>query len=392
MKVIVIGGGMSGLTYAILSAKNGNQVEIFERNSRVGKKISMTGNGKCNIGNLHVTNEFYNKSKLVESVLGKITVAEYIKFLSCVGIIIKDKNGCLYPITESASSVVDCLRLAAEKLGVKICTDFNVTSVSVKDNKYLVCVEDNKYFCDKVVIACGLMSQAESPNIGNLIKSQYLTSFSPSLVPVKVKEKLGLLNGIRQETSVKLISDGTILATQHGDVQFKDYGLSGICILNLSAQIARDIVQGIKRNYVFEVDFCDSLSEGDLENILKERIRRNLPTSELFLGILKNKVAEYVLKSCKNISALELCHAAKHAIFSFEKLLDYSMSQVTCGGVDERYLNIDSLQLPNGVVVLGEALNVDGICGGYNLFFAGASALSCFTVEERSKLYNSPIF
>ena len=381
MKTLVIGGGMAGLTYAIVALKNGIDVTIAERNSRVGKKIAMTGNGKCNIGNANVSCNCFNDSAVVKQILQQIDVCEYTQFLNSCGIFTHtDDMGRMYPLSDSASNVVDCLRHQFAKHGGKLLADTNVQNVTIKGNKYLL--DGISY--DKVVLACGSGSQCQMPNLP-LVDKSWLTPTAPSLVPVRVSQMDGVLNGIRAKAIVTLLADGQNIGCESGEVLFKDYGLSGICIFNLSALIARNNVKGKKHNYTFSIDLVPTMSLNQLAEILCAR-EASGEKDKLFYGILHNKLAESIAKRGK--SAYQQAQIAKNFTFSLEKLLDYTMSQVTAGGIDEKYLNLQNLTLPNGAIALGEMLNVDGICGGNNLYFASASALYTFTKEQRQKAYN----
>lgn len=381
MKTLVIGGGMAGLTYAIVALKNGIDVTIAERNSRVGKKIAMTGNGKCNVGNANVDATCFNNSQIAKNVLAEISVNEYVQFLNSCGIFTHtDELGRMYPLCESASNVVDCLRHQFAKNGGKLLTEVNVEAVTMQKGKYLF--EGILY--DKLVLACGSGSQAPQPNLP-LVKPEWCTKTFPSLVPVRVTKMDGALNGIRAKCNVTLLADNAPVATESGEVLFKDYGLSGICIFNLSAIIARNLVAEKSHSYVFSIDLVPTLTFEQLWQIVSKR-EADGEKDKLFYGILHNKLAESIAKRAK--SAYEQCKLAKNFTFTFEKLLDFTMSQVTAGGIDERFVDT-ALTLPNGVVALGEMLNVDGICGGNNLYFASASALYTFNKSARQKAYNS---
>lgn len=389
MKTLVIGGGMAGLTYAVIACKNGQAVTVVERNSRVGKKIAMSGNGKCNIGNVGVNADCYNKSAVVNKVLEAIPVSEYRRYLESAGIYtFEDAEGRLYPLNESASNVVDCLRYQVEKYGGKIICDSEVFSVKPIDKGFEVLINRANYRFGKVVMACGSKSQALETHVDAVVPKEYITPLSPSLTPIKTRTIESVLNGIRVKARVSLL-DGTLpIAHEQGEVLFKDYGLSGIAVFNLSAVIARRTVAGKRGDYKIVLDLFPKFSQWDLEEILYWRLKSGDEPKRLFYGLLHNKVAEVVLKRCDGVADInKLAYTAKNFTFDFDKLLDYSMSQVTAGGVNERYLNINSLTIPNGVTVLGEALNVDGVCGGNNLYFAAASALYTFTPEQRAVAY-----
>ncbi len=381
MNTLVIGGGMAGLTYAITALKNGEKITVVERNGRVGKKISMTGNGKCNIGNANVTESCFNSSAVVNAVLTKISIDEYKTFLKSVGIYTyQDDMGRLYPLSDSASNVVDCLRHQFAQNGGILLLDTNAQSIAKRGDKFLF---EGKLY-DKVVLACGSGSAVMAPDFTNLVDKNWLTPLCPSLVPVRIKNMDGTLNGIRAKSNVTLIADGKPIATEGGEVLFKDYGISGICVFNLSAIIARNNVKNIKHNYIFSVDLVPYLSYEQLQEIVVARAKYG-QMDKLFYGILHNKIAESISKRSKNVR--EQIQNAKNFTFTLDKLLDYSMSQVTSGGIDDKFVDIKSLTLPNGVVVLGEMLDVDGICGGNNLYFASASALYTFTKQQRENSY-----
>lgn len=389
MNILVIGGGMAGLTYAIVAVKNGHSVTLCERNSRVGKKISMTGNGKCNIGNVKVDAGCYNKSAIAKNVVDEISVNEYRKFLSSCGIYTySDHEGRLYPLTDNANSVVDCLRHQFAKFGGNLILDTEVTNFVKVGDLYHVTISTEKQSFDRIVLACGNKSQSDPLNIYFLVPADAFTPTAPSLVPVRIRDMDGTLNGLRARAEVSLFDGIVLLGMESGEVQFKDYGLSGICVFNLSAIIARREIQRKKSNYRFVVDVAPYLKIWELEEILYNRLRAG-ESKELFYGILHNKLAEHVVRNCKDATnASELAYTAKNLSFEFDKLLDWTKSQVTAGGIDERFVDVKTLQLKNGVVALGEILNVDGLCGGNNLFFAAASALYTFDKEERARAYS----
>ena len=389
MKILVIGGGMAGLTYAIVACKNGLDVTVAERNARVGKKIAATGNGKCNIGNSKVNASCFNGSAVVHRVIDQISVNEYKKFLISCGIYTyTDVDGRMYPMSDSAANVVDCLRHQLVKFGARLWPDTEITSCVKVGNQYHVTVGTMSYAFDKVVLACGSGSQAERPNISNIIPNEVFTPIAPSLVPVKVRDMDGTLNGLRARANVTLYDGNLYMGKESGEVLFKDYGLSGICIFNLSALIARKMVQRKSGDYTFSLDVVPHISQWDLQEIIHGRIKCG-ERSKLFYGILHNKLAEHIVKRAgSNADAASIANIAKDLQFTFDRLLDWSKSQVTAGGVDDGYLDINTLALSNGVVVLGELLNVDGICGGNNLYFAAASALYTFSPAQRAKAYS----
>ncbi len=374
MNVLVVGGGMSGLTFAISALRLGYNVTIVEKNARVGKKIVATGNGKCNIGNQLVTPACFNDSKLANVVVNAISVETYKDFLHSVGIYTyTDTAGRMYPYSDSSSTVVDCLRFAVERLGGTI-VQGEATNITQCGGKYAVTVDGKTKTWDKVVLSVGSGSQAPMPNVASLVDSKYLTPTCPSLVPIKVTTALPTLNGVRHKCTATLVENGHAVYLENGEVLFRDYGLSGICIFNMSAVIARSNVRGENNRYQITLDLLPDFTAQQLTQLLQKG--QCLGSSSMWGTLLHNKLAHFVQKTAgQNASFAQLANTAKNLTFDFSKLLDWSMSQVTAGGVNEKYLNLQNLTLPNGVICIGEMLNVDGLCGGNNLYFAGASAL-----------------
>lgn len=382
MKTLIIGGGMAGLTYGILAAEH-QQVTLCERNARVGKKLSATGNGRCNLGNVNANEHAYNKSEIVNRVLHAVNVERYVEFLHNCGIyVFADNAGRLYPLSESAANVVDCLRREFSVRGGKTLCDCEVTAVTSPNGGYLVHFGEKTEFFNKVVLACGSNSGVTKPCVCNLVPERYFTPLVPSLVPIKTVETDKILNGLRAKASVSLCEDGKLVATESGEVQFRDFGISGICVFNLSAHIARKQVLGETHDYVFAVDLVPQLDEHELEIILCGR--KSWEKETLFYGLLHNKLAQYVLKRTPSLSPQNLAKTAKNLTFQFKKLSDFASSQVTAGGIDEKFVDLNTLSLPNGMIALGEILSVDGICGGYNLYFAAASAIYAWEREANN--------
>lgn len=363
---------MSGLICAIASSKLGTETVVIEQNKRVGKKISATGNGKCNILNVKSNSTYFNQSKIAEMVLEKVSVSMCEDFLREVGIYTQaEPNGLVYPLTKNANSVVDCLRLACEKLNVEILSETTVLSVKKDANTFVVSTTKGDLTADQVVLACGSASRANLPNLEKIVPQKYFTKLVPSIVPLKCKVDRQL-SGLRQEVDAKLICNGEVLLATTGEVMFREFGLSGICMFDFSSLIARDKVQNIERSYNVSLDLLPQLSFAELTEILSKRADFEVET--LFYGLLHNKLAEFVIKSANFKNPKDLAEKVKNMQFEIDGLMDFSLSQVTAGGIDEKYLD-ENLTLPNGIQAIGEVLNVDGLCGGHNLYFAIASAL-----------------
>jgi len=364
------------LTYAVCSAKKGNAVTLLESNARVGKKLLLTGGGRCNLTNADVRSDFYNNPSFVQKVLDLCPQSSYLTFLQECGIYLSsaDEEGRVYPITYSSASVCDCLRFSAIRNGVKIRCDATATKIEKTQKGFCVYVGAEKLFADKVVVAVGSASQARSTNLDKLIDKRFLTATAPSLAPMKVSNAPKGLSGVRTRCKMTLIKDNREVATQRGELQFRDFGLSGICTLNLSGYVARARVKGDKTPFDLAVDFLPEFSLEEVIKIINIRKKQGYSRTDLFVGLLPNKIAEWLQKQNVTNDDEKTAVLAKNMIFNNPEPVDYTLSQVTSGGVDVKYLD-KGFNLPNGVTVLGEALDVDGLCGGYNLHFAVTSAI-----------------
>lgn len=385
MKIVVVGGGASGLVFSILSARQGHRVTLLEANSRVGKKLMLTGGGRCNLYNDVVDVRCYNDPYFVGKVFENCSKEKYLKVIESFGIFtdIPDGEGRVYPITYSAASVVDCLRFEATRVGVNIVCDTRVDGI-ITGEGYTVKAGERQYGCDKVVIAVGGCSQSAKTGLADLVGKEYLTKTVPSLSPLTVNNHPKGLVGVRAKCEMTLLNNGRRVASERGEIQFRDFGLSGICTLNLSAYIARARVKGEKNEFDVSVDFLPDFDVETLRNILTKRKRAGYSYDQLLVGLLPNKLAETIKRAvpCEDIDGL--IRFIKGYVFKNAETVDYSLSQVTSGGVAYEFVD-EGLVLSNGIIVLGEALNVDGLCGGYNLYFAFVSAI---VAAERLERYN----
>lgn len=376
MKIVVVGGGASGLVFASMAAQRGHEVVLLESNSRVGKKLMLTGGGRCNLFNAERNPDRYNEPDFVRKVFKECTEEEYLDVVRSFGIYTSspDDEGRVYPVTYSAASVVDCLRFTAERAGVRTICNAHVNEIKVLPDGYAVKAGKQEYLCDKAVIAVGSRSQATITDLPRIAGRRYMTETVPSLCPLKVSNPLKGLAGVRAKCEVTLLKKGTRVASERGEVQFRDFGLSGICVLDLSSYVARERVKGYDGRFDISVDFLPDFTASELKEILVERKKAGYTDSMLFVGLLPNKVAEAVLRTVFRDDIDRLVEIVKKFVFSNADVTDFSISQVTAGGVACEFVD-DGFNLPDGVIVLGEALDVDGQCGGYNLYFAFVSAI-----------------
>ena len=368
MKVIVIGAGASGVVAAINYKRNhkSDDVLIIEHLDKPLKKLLASGNGKCNLGNSNIDFNLYNNPELAKSIIKDYN---YKEFFSSISIETKTMGDLAYPVSESAVSVKDALLNAAKELGITVSLEENLIDYK-KNDQIKVITNKGEYLADKLYIAGGLKS---SPKLGSdgsvldiLAKHNYkLSTPQPGLSPLFTKEKTRTIDGIRVKAKVCLFEDGKKVHEEHGEVLFKEHGLSGIVIFNTMSLIARNM----QKNHEISLDLLPDFSEDYLK-----KYRKTHKFSELLLAFLNPKISAYLQDRFNGEEAIFA--SLKNLKFTFDKSYGFDFSQVSVGGVltSEVDENLMSKREKN-VFIIGELLNIDGPCGGYNLTWAFASAI-----------------
>lgn len=391
--VVIIGGGAAGLFLAAQLPPS-ISVAIAESNDRVGKKLLATGNGKCNLTNLDMNIVHYNKPSYVEGFLDRFDAHDTIAAFEKMGLITKVIDKRVYPYSECASTVLDVLRRAVERNNTTVFTShyvnfienfndrFNVSGVVKMDDK------PNESFtleASAVVLATG------SPaTFGRDCCSLYgafghtVREMIPSLVPIKTnKEPLKGLQGVRVKAGVRIGYRYEV-----GEVLFKDFGTSGIAVFNMASEIARGKA---KIGDTVTIDFMPEYSKAEVEDILRKR-DNNFTVGQLLLGTFHSKVQDRILwaAGCEASDAAvnrigALANAIKNYKFVIEGVGDTSLAQVMSGGLNPNEFddNLMSLKVRNAYAV-GEALDIDGDSGGYNLQWAWTSAKAAATAIIKS--------
>lgn len=387
--VIIIGAGASGCFLAItLKYKNPNlKVALIEKNDKLGKKLLITGNGRCNLGNTNINIDNYNSSSSLEKFAKSLQKNEYLNCLKKFGILIKkeDTSTRLYPYSNQAITVCKSFERALENENVKLIYNYDVKKATYENSSFVL---NNDLKCKKLVVATGGKTyiKTESKDNGyNILKSfgHTITKLYPTLTFLKTDHKyIKDLQGVRANVVVSLSVDESVLKTEEGQVQFTKDALSGICIFNLS----RDVNKYLKDNKKVEivVDLVPDYNRAYIECYLKEFNDYNVV--DAISCILNKKIAQVVsnkLKlSDKKISGLSnselenISYALKNMHFNIIETGDFKAAQVTNGGakLDEFTSGLESLKKPL-LYAIGEVLDVDGKCGGYNLSWAFNSAL-----------------
>ena len=393
--IAVIGGGASGLMAAYAAAKEVQRekknatVMILEANDRVGKKLLATGNGKCNLSNENISQENYYhwNTAFWETVYSEFPRQDTVKEFEKMGLITKsDDWGRIYPMPEQASAVVDSLRAACRRYRVEEKTGSRVTKIIQQGDRYRCFYGDTSVLADAVIYAAGGKAGQNFGTDGSsfeLLKGLgiKISPMMPSLVPLKSSFPFRReLKGVRVKAKATLLERGARLARERGEVQFTDYGLSGIVIMNLSRYRTA--------NCQICLDFAPDYSKSFVQEYLEQKVKAypDSPALDALNGMVPKKLGQVIMKlsveetgkQAEDLSAGELERAAgyvKCLPFPITESLPFENAQVTCGGVLVFQLDGKTMEVKGrkNFYIAGEAVDIDGTCGGYNLQWAWSS-------------------
>ena len=390
MKIGIIGAGASGMVAALAAAENPEvEVLVLERQSRVGRKLLATGNGRCNLTNLHALEGGYHGESpdFSKEALTRFSPEETLAWFRSLGLYtVAEPSGRVYPYSDQANSVVDVLRLAMDKPNITLVTGFTVEKIRREPEGFTLSSREDSYFCHKVIVACGGL--AGSKLGGTMSGYQLLGKLghrSTRLRPALVQIKCGWggivgLKGVRANCHVKILRDEALFAQSTGELQFTEMGLSGPVIF----EISRDVCFG-KGDWEARLDFLPEMSQEELEEMLLERQQRNFPMEELLTGILHNRLGRVLTKAAgiggrqagdlTREEIAQVCRTVKDFDIPLTEPLGMDSAQVTAGGVLTENFDPQTLEsrLVPGLYACGEVLDVDGDCGGYNLQWAWSS-------------------
>lgn len=400
-QVIVIGGGASGLMAAVTAASKGAKVTILEGMEKPGKKILVTGNGRCNLTNTEqIRKDRYRGSDpaFIESVLGQFPVLKTMEYFEQLGLLLQSRNGYVYPYVHQASAVQELLLLEAARLQVKVKCREKVMQLEKMKKGWKVMTDSWCYTGDRVILAAGSCAAPVTGSDGSgygLAESLGHRIITPmeALVPLKVRENwAGKLTGIRMPARVtlKIFSEETQSDClplesyqEEGELQWTEYGISGIVVFQLSRYAVRGLAK--KRRVLSELDLMPEYEEEHLYDLLKKRMRYKR-AEDCLTGLLPKKMIPVILELCgwkpaKEFSELTdrdmrlLTQQCKHLTLHITGSKSFEAAQVCSGGVDTDQVDpitLESKCMP-GLYFAGEILDVDGICGGYNLQWAWSS-------------------
>lgn len=397
----VVGGGAAGLAAAIEAARvfeqqgAGGSVTVLERLPRVGKKLLATGNGRCNLTNRFAApSDYYEAADFVRPALSRFPAADTLAFFASMGLLCEEEEeGRMYPMSRQAAGVLDVLRLEAERLGVRFCCDMPVRSIQRQTGRlggtgYLL---NGSLPAGAVILASGGQASPQHGSDGSgyaLLRALRIpvTQVRPSLVPLLTDPgQAKPLKGLRVHAAITLWEGAAPLATQQGEIQFTDSGISGIAAMQLSRLVSREKERLLEAS----LDLLPDFSVRQAEEYLRTRIRQNaaLAAEHLLTGILPKRVGQVILKQAgveplaRPIGSLNgeeigaVAALLKGWRFSIAGTRGFSAAQVTRGGARQTAFDpqtLEAYQAP-GLYAAGEVLDVDAGCGGYNLQWAWSS-------------------
>lgn len=379
-KIVVIGGGASGLMSAIWAARGGASVTILEHNERTGKKILATGNGKCNLTNTEQGPVFYRCSErdFPWTVIRQFPFSDTVRFFSDLGIYTKNKNGWMYPYSEQAASVAQVLEMEARHRKVKIKTKEEVTDIRKTREGYRVLTKTWQYDCDSVIICCGSnASQVEgSSDLGYRLAEKLghrVIEPMPALTALRGKGNyFGKWAGTRMEGIIRLEIEGSVLKEERGEILFTDYGISGIAVFQLSRYAVRAVREGCRVNCRLDL-MPDFSKEGLIDYLYKRKDTCPYKSpQELLIGLLPGKMIPVLAAKGEDLERIG--ENMKDWVIPIRDAHSLNHAQVCSGGVDVSQLT-GQLQsrIHPGIYFAGEVIDVDGPCGGYNLQWAWSS-------------------
>ncbi len=399
-RVIIIGGGASGLAAAVCCAREGAHAVVIEHMDRVGKKLLSTGNGRCNLTNQNMGPDCYRSEEpgFPMAVIRGFGVEETLDFFRSLGVEPKSRNGYIYPNSDQAGAVLDALRQEIAHRGVQVLTGIHALEIREASRNgekgFAVVTDQGEMEAGAVILAAGSKAAPATGSDGSGYELARALGHGiikplPALVQLRCQGRhYRELAGIRTEAMVRLFGDGELLAQDRGELQLTDYGLSGIPIFQVSrfASVALDERKRVEA----QVDFLPAWSRRETVPLLKAR-RQQLAYregGEFLTGLLNKKLAQVLLKGAgiplNGLSGqitdrqLELLSRQIHCYEALVMSVNpFANAQVCRGGVDTRQVDPKTMEsrICPGFYLCGEILDVDGICGGYNLQFAWSSGI-----------------
>ena len=390
MNVCVIGGGAAGMLAALTAAENGHRVLLLERQSRVGRKLLATGNGRCNLSNHHVSPAHYHGgASFCDFALSQFDVGKTLQYFASLGLLtVSEASGRIYPMSNMAGSVLDVLRYALERPEIDLQTGQTVTAVRKMPEGFSVKTETDTFSARRLILAAG---GAAGSKVGGgmdgyrLAKSlgHHRTALYPSLVQLKTDPTYPrALKGVKAQCGISICRGSQVLARNSGEVLFTEYGLSGPAIFDLSRSVSAG-----GSDLTCLLNFFPDWEEAEVLHWLSQRQAAMAAheASTLLTGSCHTRLGQMICKSAgftnQRAAGLtrddlqRIARQATHFALPITGTCGFDQAQVTAGGLDTSEFDPRTLQsrLVPGLYACGELLDIDGDCGGYNLQWAWSS-------------------
>lgn len=387
--IVIIGGGASGLVAAITAARRGKKVTILEKNEKCGKKLLLTGNGRCNYWNEDMSLSHFHSSEkeLIKNIINEKNEEKVLAFFDSLGIIPKIKNSYFYPITNQALTLYNALLYEVKKLNVEI-INIEVTGIEKKDT-FIINPGKENIHAKKIIISAGSKAAPKtgSDGLGYLLASKFnhnIITPKPALVQLVGEETFfNKWNGVRVDSKLTLYEDGKYIKEENGEAQLTDYGISGIAAFNLSGHIARNID---KHEEIISINFLPWLKE-EPNKWLKKLSQKNQNITETLEKFLNYKLIPIILKKANIKKNTWQSLSDKQFSILINTMLNFNLkikgtksfdkAQVCSGGIPLSEINLENMESikEKGLYFTGEIIDIDGDCGGYNLGFAWISGI-----------------
>ncbi|MFA6280977.1 MAG: aminoacetone oxidase family FAD-binding enzyme [Candidatus Omnitrophota bacterium] len=384
----IIGAGPAGLSTAIIAAQNNKKVILLEKQKTIGRKIAVTGAGRCNLLNDALSEAFYNKSAqfLVKSIFSKFGKDDILKFFKDLGLNLYSDAGRIFPLTNQASTVTKIFGMWLDKLVVPVEFDFEVSSLSKEGDSFFIKAKNSKSMqAKKVILASGGKTYPALSSIDSLYKEAVKFGHSavmpvPACVPLVAKDPFcHFLQGQKIFAAAICIIDNQVISRDEGELLFTKYGLSGTLILDISEPISIAINRQNKKEVYVEVDLIPFLSIEELECELEKRFKNGFKPQDLLSGILPNKFSKVLAELLDKKNTKRISTELKAKRFKIIGTRGWNEAEFTCGGINVNEVDKETLEskLKKNLYFAGEILDVTGKRGGYNLAWAWASGAVC---------------
>ena len=387
MRIIIVGGGASGVTAALNIKKDNNEVIILENNDQLLKKIQLTGNGRCNYlnENYELSNYTSSDPSRIEEIITDKNIWSVKKFFDNLGLIYKIKNGYYYPFTNQASTIRDLLLSEIKNKEIQVYYNTHVNNIEKEGNSFQITTNDRKFYCDKVIIATGSFAYPKTGCDGSgytILEKLGHTIVKPLPALVQLESNFPYSkrwSGVRCDVKLDLIENEEVIASEEGELQLTDYGLSGICIFNLSNYISRGLDENKEETVCINfVPFVETLIIPWLERYNKKNDSKTIRL--LLEGFLNKKIVDVILiesgipeyANYNQLNVSEKLRLSKYLTAFPIKITGtkgYDNCQICSGGVRLSEINLETMEsnIINGLYITGELLDLNGKCGGYNL-------------------------